>query len=336
VSDTPLVSFLIAAFNEERFVVACVASCLDQTYTPVEVCVTDDGSTDGTWDILQAAFGQDPRVRLDRFEQNRGKVHAFNRCYEMAKGDYLAVIGADDVNEPTRVTQCMEPLLRDPAIAISFCDLKLVDESLGLLDPSFYRAIGHKSKFKQADFDYASYLATRSLVSGNAIMIGPIAKHGIFPIPETLRFEDWWITFVATFYGSFHYVDEPLVLYRQHSANDNGLRSSLWEDYHSRVKLITRNPAVFAAYLEFLHARNTTQYVHAIRLEKQIHELVVLKRLAERKAHTRAFLAGAGGVDLLTMERRRIKKFTFFGRRIIFLSVLRKHITRRFMRRLDR
>ena len=64
-SDTPLVSFLMAAFNEERFVVACVASCLDQTYTPVEVCVTDDGSTDGTWDILQAAFGQDPRGRAD-------------------------------------------------------------------------------------------------------------------------------------------------------------------------------------------------------------------------------------------------------------------------------
>jgi hypothetical protein len=97
VSDTPLVSFLIAAFNEERFVVACVASCLDQTYTPVEVCVTDDGSTDGTWDILQAAFGQDPRVKLARLEENKGKVHAFNRSFEMANEPLTkAPVGTSD------------------------------------------------------------------------------------------------------------------------------------------------------------------------------------------------------------------------------------------------
>ncbi|MFT7515558.1 MAG: glycosyltransferase involved in cell wall biosynthesis [Candidatus Omnitrophota bacterium] len=336
VNDRPLVSFLIAAYNEERYVVECVDSCLNQTYQPVEVCVTDDGSTDRTWEVLQTAYAQDPRVKLARLEENKGKVYAFNRSYELAEGKYLTVIGADDVNEPTRVEKCMAPLLNDPGIAITFCDLKLVDASLGLLHASFYRMLGHVKKFEQPDFDYASYLATRSLVSGNAITIGPVALESIFPIPETLRFEDWWITFVATFYGSFHYVDEALVLYRQHGANDNGSRHSLWKDYTSRVKLIGRNPPVFAAFLDFLEARKAHQFTHAMLLEKHIHELVQLQTLAERKAHTRAFLAGPGAEGLLPGERTRLNKFTHFGRRVIFLSVLRKHLSQPFTRGPDR
>jgi hypothetical protein len=327
VSDTPLVSFLIAAFNEERFVVACVASCLHQTYTPVEVCVTDDGSTDGTWDILQAAFGQDPRVRLDRFEQNRGKVYAFNRCYEMAKGNYIAIMGADDICKPERIERTIAPLLADRETVLSFCDLAVVDESLHTIHASIYHMLGRREELGEPGFDYASCLATSPLVCGGGMTIGPGVKDHIFPIPETLLVEDWWISFVAAFFGRFHFVDEPLVQYRQHGGNDNGAIHGILDDYRTRVRLAARHPAIFAAFLAFLDGQGSSEHVHLIEVEKHINELVQFDRATERHALTRAFMDSPRTETLSAKEHARIRRYTRFGRRWMLLSVIRKHLS---------
>ena len=109
----PKVSFVIAVYNGEKYVEACVDSCLNQTYGNVEVCITDDGSEDRTLQIMQEFYGADERVKIDSFGQNRGKVAAFNNSQAMATGELIVIFGADDVNYADRLEKSVAYMLAE-------------------------------------------------------------------------------------------------------------------------------------------------------------------------------------------------------------------------------
>ena len=88
------VSVLIPAYNEARVIEASVRRILASTGPRIEVIVIDDGSTDGTSDVVQAAFGIDPRVRLLTLE-NGGKARALNTALARARGDVVIALDAD-------------------------------------------------------------------------------------------------------------------------------------------------------------------------------------------------------------------------------------------------
>ena len=85
----PLVSFIIAAYNEESYIEECITSCINQTYSNVEICITDDGSTDNTWNIINKYYSNNPakNLKIDRFHKNKGKIAAFNNSFAMSSGD---------------------------------------------------------------------------------------------------------------------------------------------------------------------------------------------------------------------------------------------------------
>jgi glycosyltransferase involved in cell wall biosynthesis len=89
----PLVSCVIPAWNAERFIEEAIRSVLDQTYGQVEIIVVDDGSTDGTADVVQG-FGD--RVRYVA-QENAGPATARNRGVAEATGAFLSFLDADDL-----------------------------------------------------------------------------------------------------------------------------------------------------------------------------------------------------------------------------------------------
>lgn len=100
----PLVSVIIPCYNNEAFLGESIASVLNQTYSNVEVIVIDDGSTDFSQKILRA-FGC--KVRWET-QPNQGAPTARNRGLEIAKGDYVKFLDADDVLLPT----CLEKQIK--------------------------------------------------------------------------------------------------------------------------------------------------------------------------------------------------------------------------------
>lgn len=92
-----LVSVIIPAFNVEPYIRATVRSALDQTYSDLEVVVADDGSTDGTTEILRELASQDRRVRVIEGEHCGHPGRVRNRALEQARGQYVAFLDADDL-----------------------------------------------------------------------------------------------------------------------------------------------------------------------------------------------------------------------------------------------
>src|SRR5262245_9882120 len=113
----PRVSVIMPAYNVEPFVAEAARSVLAQTFRDLELVVVDDGSTDGTADVVAAIAATEPRVRLVR-QPNRGLAGARNTAMRMARGDIFALLDSDDLWEPEFLGEQVAILDARPSIDI--------------------------------------------------------------------------------------------------------------------------------------------------------------------------------------------------------------------------
>ena len=112
----PLVSVLIPCFNAERFVGAALESVLAQTYSPIEVIVVDDGSTDGSAGVLEPFRARGVTIV---HQANAGQCAAANRALAVARGDFIKFFDADDLLHPEMIERQVRALAgRNDAIAL--------------------------------------------------------------------------------------------------------------------------------------------------------------------------------------------------------------------------
>ncbi|MBW4603103.1 MAG: glycosyltransferase family 2 protein [Calothrix sp. FI2-JRJ7] len=126
--ESPLVSVIIPAYNAETFIKRTLDSILSQTYTNIEVLVVDDGSLDGTADILKSFVQKDSRVKLLQ-QSNRGVAAARNLAIEKSSGEYIAPIDADDIWYPQKLEKQVQCLLEaDPSVGLVYAWSVNIDE----------------------------------------------------------------------------------------------------------------------------------------------------------------------------------------------------------------
>ncbi|MGL5059129.1 MAG: glycosyltransferase [Microcoleus sp.] len=109
---TPQVSVIIPAYNAARYIVQAVESVLSQTFTNLEIIVVDDGSTDDTHQVLQPYLN---RIRYI-YQENQGVAFARNQACQLAKGEFLAFLDADDYFLPEKLEKQIACFKADPAL----------------------------------------------------------------------------------------------------------------------------------------------------------------------------------------------------------------------------
>jgi len=92
---------MVPCFNAQETLPMALASLLAQTEEDWEAVIVDDGSSDASWDLLNSV--RDPRFKLHRFKENKGRGAARQQCLEMAQGAYLAFLDADDWWFPSKL-----------------------------------------------------------------------------------------------------------------------------------------------------------------------------------------------------------------------------------------
>jgi cellulose synthase/poly-beta-1,6-N-acetylglucosamine synthase-like glycosyltransferase/peptidoglycan/xylan/chitin deacetylase (PgdA/CDA1 family) len=114
VGRTPAVTAVVAAFNEDAVIARCLAAASASRYPGlVEIIVIDDGSTDATADIVEAAAVRDPRIQLIR-QPNLGKPHALNRAFAEAVGEIVVTLDADTLLTCDTVGHLVRRFTDDP------------------------------------------------------------------------------------------------------------------------------------------------------------------------------------------------------------------------------
>ena len=108
----PLVSVIVPAYNAEMYIAQTLHSVLSQTYKNIEVIVVDDGSRDGTAQIVEAIMRRDNRVTL-LHQSNSGVAAARNLAIEKSRGEYIAPIDADDIWFPQKIEKQVRCMLHE-------------------------------------------------------------------------------------------------------------------------------------------------------------------------------------------------------------------------------
>src|SRR2546422_8793900 len=93
VNETPLVSFIVASYNYERFISVTIKSILDQSVQDFEIVVVDDASTDGSPAVIRSF--SDERIRFYVNETNLGPGSTYNKAAALARGKYITYLDAD-------------------------------------------------------------------------------------------------------------------------------------------------------------------------------------------------------------------------------------------------
>jgi chondroitin synthase len=125
----PLVSVYIPAYNAAANIETAIDSALNQTVVDLEVCVCDDGSTDGTLEILHRRYGRHPRVRYVS-QPNGGIGRASNAAMRLTRGFYIGQLDSDDRLAPDAVECCLKEFLANPRLACVYTG----NENLNLAD----------------------------------------------------------------------------------------------------------------------------------------------------------------------------------------------------------
>src|ERR1700683_711777 len=163
----PRVSVVMPAHNTERYVVAAVRSVLDGAGDDVEVIVIDDGSTDGTVEVVRAIA--DARVTLIPIAAHGGPSKPRNVGIRHASADYISLLDSDDLVKPGKLAACVAALDRNPSAGFAFGDYETMDADGHVYDGSCVHA-------------YPVFRALQSQPAGDDWRLIPQAELGPGPL----------------------------------------------------------------------------------------------------------------------------------------------------------
>lgn len=129
----PLVSVGIPVYNEAAKLEACVQYVLNQTYGNIEICISDNCSTDDTYDVAMKLASRHPNVRVIRQERNLGVVGNFDAVRRAMNGTYFMWLAADDQIYPTHIEKMVAELERYPRAAVAQGATRRVDDNNNLI-----------------------------------------------------------------------------------------------------------------------------------------------------------------------------------------------------------
>jgi glycosyltransferase involved in cell wall biosynthesis len=131
----PSVSVVIPAFNHAAFVGEAIRSVLEQSHGDLEIVITDDGSRDGTPDVIRRFA--DPRIDLEVFGKNRGAGEALNSAIRRSRGEFICMLASDDVFLPGKLEKQVRFLRDNPHVAAVFGMPRFIDQRGAPLADSF-------------------------------------------------------------------------------------------------------------------------------------------------------------------------------------------------------
>lgn len=206
----PLVSIVITCYNYEKYVASAINSALSQTYQNIEVVVVDDGSSDGSSEIIA---GYADKIR-PIFQRNQGVAEACNAGFAFSRGDIVLFLDADDLLLPSAIREVVSSWIPG-AIKVQYC-LKIIDRDgrySGATFPNFPKRYG-PAELRREFLRTGNYLWP--MTSGNAYARTFLEK--LLPLPVDM-FQDGAINTVAPLFGDIATIARPLGCYRIHGSN---------------------------------------------------------------------------------------------------------------------
>jgi len=232
-SNKPLISVIIPAYNHEQFVCDAIRSIIAQTYKNIELIIINDGSTDDTWDKINE-LKDDCKKRFINIhfetQENQGTCTTLNRLIKLANGEYIYLIASDDLAKPSAIEKQLKEIIQNKAV-VAVGNNEFINnrsERIGWdkhrnstnIENAEYRTFADFLQIKQIDTSFGTY---KQLLQRNHIPIGClILASAIKQIPQFSKdapLEDYFMHLQLSKIGKYVFIDEILFSYRWHGSN---------------------------------------------------------------------------------------------------------------------
>lgn len=225
----PKVSIITTVYNCEKYISKSIESILNQTYENFEFIILNDGSNDGTGDIISKYSSEDSRIKLISSESNIGRVSSLNKSIETSKGKYIALQDADDISKPDRIEKQLNFLEDNPEYVLVGSDVSVIDKSGKTISRPVRPVHNNELQFSllfRCTFANPSIMFRKRILSENGIDYEKEYEHA----------EDYRIISKISKHGKIHNLNEVLINYRKHPRNNSLVNANL---LNQRSALIT-------------------------------------------------------------------------------------------------
>ncbi|KKP67318.1 MAG: hypothetical protein UR66_C0017G0014 [Candidatus Moranbacteria bacterium GW2011_GWE1_35_17] len=217
-NNQPLVSIVSSNYNFEKFIPYFMESVLSQTYKNWELIVTDDCSTDKSFEILKSYEKKDKRIKILQNDKNRHVCHTLNNSFRSAKGEYVCIISCDDAFMPEKIVHDVDFMEKNKKIGVLYGQLFLMDESNTLHGKYCFESL--------QEFNSAGLLRRMFLLGNQCIAPGMFIRKEVVnkigflnPLLKMTQDYDYHVRLLFNTEPAFNNV--PLTKYRRMSDNSN-------------------------------------------------------------------------------------------------------------------
>jgi glycosyltransferase involved in cell wall biosynthesis len=247
----PRIDILLATYNGANYLPAQLSSLGAQTHSDWRLIVRDDGSRDGSLDIVRKWAEDEQRQLLvvEDGETRLGAAQSFGRLLERSDAPYFAFCDQDDFWKDTKIEKLLDAMQaletdvgKDKPLVVH-CDLEIVDANLDPTGKLFWnesRLVFPNPDADRSDTPARSNLLLQNVVTGCAMLGNSELRQRATPLPSDAYVHDWWVALIAGYLGAVVALPEPLVKYRQHGANTIGAKS--W-DMVSMLRRFASSPS---------------------------------------------------------------------------------------------
>jgi glycosyltransferase involved in cell wall biosynthesis len=215
----PLVTVVCLCYNHARFIREALDSVLNQTSKNLEIIIVDDFSTDNSREIIEEYVRKYPQLKYLPNEKNLGNCSAFNRAWEISKGEYLIDFATDDILMPERISEQITTFEKlDKSYGIIYTDAELIDDNGRHLGYYYKRdASGNLLKPVPSGEVFADVVARHFISTPTMIMRREVFEK-LGGYDASLAYEDFdlWVRSARTF--NYFFLDKPLTKRRIHAA----------------------------------------------------------------------------------------------------------------------
>jgi len=216
------IAILMATYNGERYIGEQIDSLLNQSYQDWTLFIHDDGSTDKTNEIIRKYEKNYPnQIVIVEAPPTGGAKFNFMFLLSIVEAPYIMFCDQDDVWLENKIKKTFDRMssLDKNVPALVYTELKVVKEDLKELSPS----LSQYNHFRHSR-NSINFLLVENIVTGCTVMINDKLADLCLKSSDNSKIvmHDWWLALVAAKFGVISFVDESLILYRQHLYNTIG------------------------------------------------------------------------------------------------------------------
>jgi glycosyltransferase involved in cell wall biosynthesis len=219
----PLATFYVMAYNQERLIREAVEGALRQTYSPLELVLSDDCSSDATFTIIQEivkGYAGPHRVVLNRNERNLGISEHLNRILQLASGELIVAADGDDVSLPERTARLVDAWLRHEKPAALVSGISSIDAAGSRTRDGAWFARYHPVEMATRDASLLRFSKEgRPMLSTCCAAFSRELCDAFGPLPPDIWIEDSIISLRAWLFDRIVYIPDTLVNYREHESS---------------------------------------------------------------------------------------------------------------------